>query len=83
MSKTENQRQLEVNRTAYMAIKEEMEQNHMGSYLLMHDGEVVEIRDDGGVVYAIGCERFGLGNFSVEKVGEQPIHLGIHSLVTA
>ena len=83
MSQTDNEHQLKVNRDAYEAIQEVMEQEHMGEFILMHDGEVVQIHEDGGVVYAIGCERFGLGNFSIEKVGEQPIQLGIHGLWAA
>lgn len=81
MSKSENERQLEINRRAYKKIQAKMEQEHMGEYALMHDGEVVEISENGSVVYAIGCERFGLGCFSIEKVGEFPHNLGIHGLI--
>ena len=81
MSTSENERQLAINRSAYEKIQAKMEEEHMGQYALMHDGEVVEINDNGGVVYAIGCERFGLGRFSIEKVGELPHDLGIHGLV--
>ncbi len=72
--------QLHKNRAAYNAIKEEMEAEHFGRAALLHDGEIVEIYDDSGDAYAIGCEKFGLGNFSIEKIGEPPISLGVFTM---
>ena len=72
--------QLVKNRAAYNAIKEEMEAEHFGRAALLHDGEVVEIYNDSGDAYAIGCEKFGLGNFSIEKIGEPPISLGVFTM---
>ena len=72
--------QLVKNRAAYNAIKEEMEAKHFGRAALLHDGEIVDIYNDSGDAYAIGCEKFGLGNFSIEKIGEPPISLGIYTV---
>ena len=72
--------QLEKNRAAYNAIKDEMEAEHFGRAALLHDGEVVEIYNDSGDAYAIGCEKFGLGNFSIENIGEPPISLGVFTM---
>ncbi len=72
--------QLVKNRAAYNAIKEEMEAEHFGRAALLHDGEVVEIYNDSGDAYAIGCEKFGLGNFSIEKIGKPPISLGVFTM---
>ena len=72
--------QLKKNRDAYNAIKEEMEAEHFGRAALLHDGEIVEIYNDSGDAYAIGCDKFGLGNFSIEKIGEPPISLGIFTM---
>lgn len=72
--------QLEKNRAAYNAIKEEMEAEHFGRAALFHDGEIIEIYNDSGDAYAVGCEKFGLGNFSIEKIGEPPISLGIFTM---
>ena len=72
--------QLVKNRAAYHAIKEAMEAEHFGRAALLHDGEVVEIFNDSGDAYAIGCEKFGLGNFSIEKIGEPPISLGVFTM---
>ena len=72
--------QLEKNRVAYNAKKEKMEADHFGRVALLHDGEIVEIYNDSGDAYTIGCEKFGLGNFSIEKIGEPPISLGIFTI---
>ena len=72
--------QLEKNRAVYNAIKDEMEAEHFGRAALLHDGEVVEIYNDSGDAYAIGCEKFGLGNFSIENIGEPPISLGVFTM---
>lgn len=72
--------QLEKNRVAYKAIKGKMETDHFGRVALLHDGEIVEIYNDSGDAYTIGCEKFGLGNFSIENIGEPPISLGIFTM---
>lgn len=72
--------QLDKNRAAYNAIKEAMEAEHFGRAALLHDGEIIEIYNDSGDAYAIGCEKFGLGNFSIEKIGEPPISLGVFTM---
>lgn len=56
-----------------------MENEHFGCYALMHDGEVIDVYNDSGDAYSIGCDKFGLGNFSIQKIGEKPISLGFHS----
>ena len=38
------------------------------------------IYNDGGDAYAIGCEKYGLGNFTTKNIGETPISLGIFTL---
>lgn len=72
--------QLEKNRKAYDAMKGELESKHFGRVAFLHDGELIEIYNDSGDAYAIGCEKFGLGNFSIEKIGEPPISLGIFTM---
>ncbi len=72
--------QLDRNQAAYDAIQADMEDKHMGRVVLMHDGEVVEIYNDGGDAYKIGCEKYGLGNFSLVNVGERPIDLGFFTM---
>ena len=72
--------QLEMNRKAYSAVKKTLETTDFGRTVLLHDGEVVGIYNDSGDAYAIGCEKFGLGNFTTQKIGQGPISLGILTL---
>ena len=74
------ERQLDRNQAAYEAIRAEMEDRHMGRVALMHNGAVVEVYNDGGDAYKIGCEKYGLGNFSLVNIGEQPISLGFFTM---
>ena len=70
--------QAEVNITVYIEIyKRELEEEHWGRIVLMHDGEIVGIYDDRGDAYSVGCEKYDLGNFSLQQIGEQPAQLGI------
>ena len=70
--------QAELNFTAYMEkYKLELEKQHWGRIVLMHAGEIVGIYNDRGDAYSIGSEKYGLGNFSLQQVGEQPAQLGI------
>ena len=68
--------QLEINLGAFKAAREGLEEDHLGRTVLLHDGEIVAIYNDSGDAYEIGCEKFGLGNFSVETIGGQPKSLG-------
>ena len=73
-------REVQTNRNAYQAVQEQMELDHFGKYVLMHNGEVDGIYDTSSDAYAVGCEKFGLGKFTTELVGQKPIHLGIFTL---
>ena len=72
--------QIAKNRKAYEAVKGKLESNEFGRVALLHDGEVVAIYNDSGDAYDIGCERYGLGNFSIQKIGEPPVSLGIFTM---
>ena len=72
--------QLRRNRAAYNEVRDKMEADHPGRFALMNDGQIVDIYSDGGDAYSIGCDKFGLGNFSIEKIGDMPISLGIHAM---
>ena len=70
--------QAEANFTTYIeTYKRELEEQHWGRIVLMHDGEIVGIYDDRGDAYSVGCEKYDLGNFSLQQIGEQPAQLGI------
>ena len=71
--------ELEKNRDAYEEVRGKMEAEHWGRTVLLSAGEVVAVYNDEGDAYDIGCEKFGLGHFSLHRVGERPVDLGIHA----
>ena len=75
--------QLERNWEAFNAVKDRLEAEHPGRIVLLHDGEIVAIYNDSGDAYDIGCEKFGLGNFSVETIGDKPKSLGFFTMGVA
>ena len=54
-----------------------LEAEQPGRVALMHNGELSAVIDTTADAYAIGCEEFGLGSFSLQEIGAGPIHLGI------
>ena len=68
---------LEKNWVAFKAREESLRADNLGRTVLLHDGEIVEIYNDSGDAYSIGCEKFGLGKFSIQTIGEKPRSLGI------
>ena len=64
----------------YEAVRRELEAEHMGRTALLHQGKVVGIYNDDGDAYKVGCDTYGLGNFTIEIIGEPPVHLGIQTL---
>lgn len=42
----------------------------------MHEGELVMVFNDEGDAYSVGCERFGLGHFSLVNIAQRPARLG-------
>ena len=78
--KNENvQSELEKNWETFCEARELLEAKHFGRVVL-HDGEIIAIYNDSGDAYSIGCEKYGLGNFSVELIGSRPISLGIFTM---
>lgn len=69
--------QVEVDHAAYNEkYRKDMEREHFGRVALMHRGEVVGVYNDMGDTYSIGCEKYGLGNFSMKRIGQRPAQLG-------
>ena len=62
---------------AYLSMKEALEEEHNGKTAILHDGNIVCIEDHGSEAYRQGCDRFGLGKFSLEEIGQKPLRLGI------
>lgn len=57
-------------------MEKELERNHFGRIAIFHDGKFVSTYNDRGDAYDIGCEKFGLGHFSLKQIGENPASLG-------
>ncbi|WP_419551653.1 hypothetical protein [Candidatus Poriferisodalis sp.] len=75
--------QAQINHEAYQQkYQRDLERDHLGRVALMHDGELVEIYNDEGDAYAIGCDKFGLGNFSIKTIGDRPVQMGIVAAAT-
>lgn len=68
------------NYEVYKSQQTEMEKTHFGKYLLMHKGKVDLILNDSEDAYQVGCKKFGIGKFSIHKVGERPVDIGVHTL---
>ena len=69
--------ELEKNWAAFKAQEESLKTENFGRTVLLHEGEIVQIYNDSGDAYSIGCEKFGLGKFSIQTIGEKPRSLGI------
>ena len=73
--------QVESNYAIYLdKYKDEAERSHKGEVALMVDGEIIEYFPTSSDAYDAGCERYGLGNFSIQEIGAAPISLGAQSL---
>ena len=76
--------QVHINHAAYQEkFQRDLERDHLGRVALLHDGGLVEIYNDAGDAYRIGCEKFGLGNFSIKTIGDRPVQMGIAAAATA
>ena len=72
--------QAHVNHAAYLErFQRDLERDHFGRVALMHDGELANIYNDEGDAYSIGCEKYGLGSFSIKTIGSRPVQIGIHA----
>lgn len=52
---------------------------HRGKYALMKDGQVVGIFGTAIEAYTAGQAQLGLGNFSMQKIVDEPADLGYFS----
>ena len=69
--------QAEANYEAYLANhKERLEYERPGAIALMHDEDVVEVYNDEDDAYTIGRDTYGLGRFSLVRIGELPHRRG-------
>ncbi|MDE2828239.1 MAG: hypothetical protein OXL40_13205 [Bacteroidota bacterium] len=79
-SATEADEQIEQNSAVYLEKKKEIENSYFGKIVLMHNGEIKGAYNDDEDAYLIGCDKYGLGNFSLHRVGQKPVELGFAGL---
>ena len=69
---------IRVNRIAYEAkYQHDLESTDAGRIALMRDEELVGIYDDANAACEDGLERYGSGNYSIVRIGAEPLGLGI------
>ena len=71
--------QVEKNYEAFNEKLPDLLPEHRGKVALMKDGQVVGIFDTTLAAYVAGQAQFGMGNFSMQKIIDQPIDLGYFS----
>ena len=73
-------KEMQSNLDAFEKIKDELERDNFGKYALMHNGKLDSIYNDQHDAYKTACDRFGVGNFALQKIGERPISLGFYTM---
>ena len=61
--------------SAFEAIKQELETQNMGKWVLIHDRELVAIYDTFELAAEDAVRRFGRGPYLIRQVGAPPITL--------
>ena len=70
--------QVESNHATYLKKhKFAAERDHMGEAALMVEGEIKGYFPTGSEAYLAGCDKYGLGNFSIQLIGHAPAQLGV------
>ena len=70
--------QVRLNHSAYMEKhRTRLEEEEFGRVVLMHDGEIIDIYDESIDAYTAGVEKYGLGSFSIKRIGQGPVRLPI------
>ena len=73
--------QVDSNHAIYLKkYKAEAERHHKGDVALMVDGEIKGYFPTASGAYTAGYEQYGLGRFSIQQIGADPIDLGAQTL---
>ncbi len=72
--------ELEKNWQAFKSQQAQLEAKHWGKIAMFHDGELVDVYNNESDAYSIAVEKFELGSFILQHVGERPIDLGFHTM---
>ncbi len=73
--------QVESNHVIYLEkYRTHAERDHHGETALMVDGEIRGYFPTASEAYIAGQDQHGLGNFSIQQVGAEPVALGAQTL---
>ena len=73
----EKSNQAQANYDAYRTrYKKRLERKHPGATALMHEEDVIHVYESEDEAYDAGREKYGLGNFSLVRIGQQPHRRG-------
>lgn len=59
----------------YEAMKANLEEHHMGKWVVVHDGELVDAFDTLDAAATEAVRRFGRGPYLIRQVGAPPVSL--------
>ncbi len=60
---------------AYKRLQSSLEADHLGAWVLIHDGHVVSFFESFEIAADAAVKRFGNGPFLIRKIGSEPITL--------
>ncbi len=61
--------------TAYESIRKDLEAQHMGQWVLLHDQKLIGVYDSFQVAAENAVRRFGRGPYLIRQVGAPPVIL--------
>lgn len=74
--------QVRENQKVYEKEKDQLEAEYAGKVALYCNGERMDIFDDYMEAYRQGRREYGLGKFSLKRIGAQPVSLGMMALLS-
>ena len=60
---------------AYEAMQANLEEHHMGKWVVIHDGELVDAFDTLDAAATEAVRRFGRGPYLIRQIGAPPVSL--------
>jgi hypothetical protein len=66
---------LDVEISAYDSMREQLEGEHMGKWVLVHDRQLVGVYDSFDAAAQEAVKRFGSGPYLIRQVGAPPVTL--------
>lgn len=60
---------------AYEQMRNDLELNHLGKWVVVHGGELIGTYDDFQDAAETAVEKFGRGPYLIKRVGEGPVSL--------